>query len=115
MVKKEKNDRQKDLKRPIKKKDGQKSSIIVFQPDHTGSMTTVHTSASQNDVNKNDVSGDGDLAEVVVKTPFEEQPATNDNIMWSDNDNVSMDTDLTIDQNMFDQNGSRKPKSETAM
>ena len=91
---------------------------MFFQPDHTGSMTTVHTSASQNDVNKNAVSGDADLAEVVVKTPFEEQPPASDNIMWGDNDNVSMDTDLTIDENLFDQNGAkigRKPKSESAI
>ena len=72
-------------------------------------MTTVHTSTSQNDVNKNNTSGDFD--DVVVKTPNDPP-----NALWSNSDNVSMDTDITIDEGLFDKNGvkiGRKSKAES--
>ena len=72
----------------------------LAQPDHTGSMTTVHTSTSHNDINKNPTDADPD--EVVVKQPYDEPPQ---GVMWEDGDQVSMDTDLTIDEGLFDQNG----------
>ena len=77
-------------------------------------MTTVHTSTSQNDVNKNNTSGDFD--DVVVKTPYDEPPNDPPNALWSNSDNVSMDTDITIDEGLFDKNGvkiGRKSKAES--
>ena len=74
-------------------------------------MTTVHTSASQNDVNKNVTSPNADPDDVVVKAPYDDPPS---HPAWSDTDNVSMDTDLNIDEGLFDQNGvKRKVNSES--
>ena len=88
--------------------------IYPIQPDHTGSMTTVHTSTSQNDVNRNPTSGDPE--EVDVKVPFDDANGDPPNPLWSNSDNVSMDTDITIDEGIFDQNGvkiGKKSKAES--